>query len=89
MSTLFIQFVRTDSIHTDHAIAVLIDSSLSMSSADIPPNRYNHALSLMTGLLDAYPAQYTLLPFGAYPMIRIPLSHDLDGVKHIVTATTL
>jgi hypothetical protein len=43
----------------------------------------------MTGIMELYPAQYTLIPFGAYPMVRIPFSYDLDGIQHIAEATTL
>ena len=35
---------QKDSEH--HAIALLIDTSLSMSAADVTPNRYQHAIRI-------------------------------------------
>jgi hypothetical protein len=61
---------------SSHAIAILLDTSLSMSAADVKPNRYAQALSIAQGLISSFPASYITIPFGAIPLVRTPWSTD-------------
>ncbi len=71
------------------SIAILVDTSLSMSAADVKPNRYSHALAIASGLLQQYNAQYVTIPFGAIPMVRTPLSYDRTGIQQVLWEYTL
>jgi uncharacterized protein with von Willebrand factor type A (vWA) domain len=47
-----------------NAVAILLDTSISMSANDVLPNRYRHAISIATGLMESYQADYITIPFG-------------------------
>jgi hypothetical protein len=67
-----------------HAIAILLDTSLSMSAADVKPNRYAQALSIAQGLISSFPASYITIPFGAIPLVRTPWSTDTKWVQQVL-----
>jgi hypothetical protein len=69
---------------SSHAIAILLDTSLSMSAADVKPNRYAQALSIAQGLISSFPASYITIPFGAIPLVRTPWSTDTEGAQHVL-----
>lgn len=60
-----------------------------MSAADIKPNRYAQALSIATGLIESYNAQYITIPYGAIPFIRTPFSVDTFGVEKVLSQYSL
>lgn len=68
----------------EHAIALLMDTSLSMSSTDIAPNRYEHMIGIISGLVQSYPAEYVAIPFGAMPLLRIPSTRDELGIRTVL-----
>ncbi len=79
--------VQSDS--DSHAIAILIDTSLSMSAADVLPNRYTHAVSIAQWLVSSFPASYITIPFASTPLVRTPWSTDTAGIKDVLSQYTL
>jgi hypothetical protein len=73
----------------DSTIALLMDTSLSMSATDILPNRYQHMQSIVSGLVTSYPAEYIGIPFGAMPLVRTPRSRDEVGIRTVLGDDTL
>lgn len=71
------------------AVAVLIDTSISMSATDVLPNRYRHAISIATGLMQAYDANYITIPFGWLPLVRTPWSQDTQGIEKVLSQFNL
>lgn len=87
-----IQAYREDTWKTpivQDSIALLIDTSLSMTAADVKPNRYNHALAIASWLILQHRAQYITIPFGAVPVVRTPVSYDQYGITQVVSQYTL
>ncbi len=87
-----IQAYREDTWKTpivQDSIALLIDTSLSMTAADVKPNRYNHALAIASWLISQHRAQYITIPFGAVPIVRTPVSYDQYGITQVVSQYTL
>lgn len=72
-----------------NAIAILMDTSLSMSSNDVKPNRYEHALGIVWWLLNKFDATYFTIPFGWSPILRTPISTDTFGIKQVLNNYTL
>ncbi len=72
-----------------NAIAILMDTSLSMSSDDIEPNRYEHALGIVWGLLNKFDATYFTIPFGWVPILHTPISTDTFGITQVLNNYTL
>ena len=60
-----------------------------MTAADVKPNRYAQALSITSGLISQYNANYITIPFGAIPIIRTPLSADRPGIIQVLTQYSL
>lgn len=73
----------------NHSIAILLDTSLSMSATDVLPNRYANALRIATGIMWAYPAEYMTIPFSAFPLVRTPFSTDIKGGQQVLWQYTL
>ncbi len=72
-----------------NAIAILMDTSLSMSSNDLEPNRYEHALGIIWWLFTNFEATYFTIPYGGVPILRTPISSDTFGIKQTMQAFTL
>ena len=72
-----------------NAIAILLDTSLSMSSNDIKPNRYEHALRIVWWLLNSFEATYFTIPYGGVPILRTPISTDTFGIKQVLNNYSL
>ncbi len=68
----------------ENSVAILIDTSLSMTAADVVPNRYTHALGIASGIISWFPAEYITIPFGAIPIIRTPFSQDRNGIQQVL-----
>lgn len=87
---------RIGSIHTtqhaqtrDNAVAILMDTSLSMSATDITPNRFTHMQAIVSWLVMTYPAEYIGIPFGAIPLLRTPQSRDGLWIRTVLGDDTL
>lgn len=72
-----------------NAIAILLDTSLSMASADIKPNRYDHALGIVWWLLRSFDATYFTIPYWGIPILRTPISADTFGIQQVISEYTL
>lgn len=72
-----------------NAIAILMDTSLSMSSNDIKPNRYEHALNIIWWLLNTFDATYFTIPYGGVPILRTPISTDTFGINKVLNNYSL
>ncbi len=70
-------------------IAILLDTSFSMSAKDVWISRYEHALNIISGVVTSIPASYSLITFWAIPMTMIPWTSDIEGFKHKLTQFNL
>lgn len=71
------------------AVAILIDTSISMSATDVLPNRYRHAISIATWLMQSYDASYITIPFWWLPLVRTPWSEDTKWIEKVVSQFNL
>lgn len=71
------------------AVAILIDTSISMSANDVLPNRYRHAISIATWLIKAYDASYITIPFWWLPIVRTPWSQDIQWIEKVLSQFNL
>lgn len=71
------------------AVAILIDTSISMSANDVLPNRYRHAISIATWLMQSYDASYITIPFGWLPLVRTPWSQDIQWIEKVLSQFNL
>lgn len=85
---LYTYLVTYNPIPTN-AVAILLDTSISMSANDVIPNRYRHAISIATWLMHNYPAAYITIPFGWIPTVRTPWSEDSNGIETVMSQYNL
>lgn len=76
-------------VSPNDAIAILVDTSLSMSSNDIKPNRYEHALNIAWWLLSSFNATYVTIPYAGIPILQTPISTDTFGIKQVLSQFSL
>lgn len=74
---------------SENSVAILIDTSLSMTAADVSPNRYTHAVGIASGIVAGFPANYITIPFGAIPIVRTPFSQDRLGIQQVLSQYSL
>lgn len=72
-----------------NAMAILIDTSLSMSATDVKPTRYSHALEIASWVINRYDAAYITIPFGGVPIVRTPASSDKQWIIHTLQQYSL
>lgn len=85
---LFMEFVYTPPAQ-QNAVAIVLDTSISMSANDVLPNRYRHAISIATWLIESYQADYITIPFGWIPTVRTPWSHDTAWINQVLSQFNL
>ena len=87
---LYSYFTASITIPTQKsAVAILIDTSISMSANDVLPNRYRHAISIATWLMQKYDAWYLTMPFWWIPMVRTPWSQDTAWIEKVFSQFNL
>lgn len=72
------------------SVMFLLDGSLSMSANDTLPNRFSHATSLISSLVEWVSwSDSSLIVFSWLPVIRVPWTHDASWFVQVLSGLRL